>query len=88
MILLQGKAPKPKSDNINIVLGPEARAYVREFGGFATEDKALEEAVRLKADLLEDKVSQPPGQQMPVCISQSQQNDIPKFGKDIMAAFS
>ena len=55
----QGRAPQPKSDSISIVLGPEARAYVREFGGFATEGKALEEALRLKADLLEDKVSQP-----------------------------
>ena len=46
----------PTSDNIDIVRGPEARAYVREFSGFATEASALEEAVRLKADLLQDKV--------------------------------
>jgi hypothetical protein len=54
--VLQGRAPKPTSDSIDIVLGPEARAYVREFSGFATESSALEEAVRLKADLLDDKV--------------------------------
>ena len=52
----QGEAPKPTVDDLEIVHVPRTRAYVREFTGFATEGKALDEAVRLRADLLADKV--------------------------------
>ncbi len=34
---------------------PQQRAYAREFSGFATQGKALEEGLRLKTLLLEDK---------------------------------
>lgn len=52
----QGNAPKPKADDVKVVCVPETKAYVRAFGGFATEGKALEEALRLKTALLEDNV--------------------------------
>lgn len=36
---------------------PKSRGYSREFSGFATQGKALEEGLRLRAALLADKVS-------------------------------
>jgi hypothetical protein len=43
-------------DELEIVHVPRTRAYVREFSGFATEGQTLDEAVRLRADLLADEV--------------------------------
>lgn len=55
--LIQGKAPRPTVDGVEIVFVPKIRAYAREFSGFATQGKALEEAVRLRAALLDDEVA-------------------------------
>jgi len=55
--LLQGKAPRPTVDGVEIVSVPKTMAYAREFSGFATQGKALEEALRLRAALLDDEVA-------------------------------
>jgi len=44
---LQGEAPKPTSNDVNIVNIPKRKAYVAQFGGFATEQSLLKEAATL-----------------------------------------
>ncbi|CAK0784286.1 hypothetical protein CVIRNUC_007490 [Coccomyxa viridis] len=53
----QGKTPEPTSDKVRVVRVPGGRGYTRQFSGFATEGKALEEALRLHDALLADDVS-------------------------------
>ncbi len=53
---LQGKPPAPTVDEVKICRIPKQRGYAREFPGFATQGKALEEGLRLRDALLKDKV--------------------------------
>jgi hypothetical protein len=55
--ILQGRAPKPTSDDVRVVDAPKMTVYVGQFGGFATEDSLLKKAAELagaaKADGVE-----------------------------------
>ncbi|EIE21672.1 SOUL-domain-containing protein [Coccomyxa subellipsoidea C-169] len=52
----QGKPPAPTVDEVKICRIPKQRGYAREFPGFATQGKALEEGLRLRDALLKDKI--------------------------------
>jgi SOUL heme-binding protein len=44
---MQGRAPKPTSDDVRVVDAPKMTVYVGQFGGFATEDSLLKKAAEL-----------------------------------------
>jgi hypothetical protein len=49
----QENPPKPKNPNVFLEERPGFEAYVRQFGGFASEDSWVDEARKLSEDLKE-----------------------------------